>query len=63
MTLLTVPEVADRLRLRPARVYEIARKGVLPVVRLGRQVRISEHALQAWLDAGGSGLSSAGTDR
>jgi excisionase family DNA binding protein len=53
MRLLTIPEVSDLLRVPPARAYELARQGVLPVVRLGRQVRVSEPALQRWIEDGG----------
>ena len=37
--LLTAKEVAQMLSVRPARVHELAREGLLPCVRLGRQVR------------------------
>lgn len=37
--LLTAAEVAAILRVRRSRVYDLARHGQLPVVRLGRQVR------------------------
>ena len=48
--LMTVSEVASRLVLRPARVYELVRQGDLPVIRIGpNQLRISENALAKWL--------------
>ena len=56
MRLMTVSEAAELLRLRPARVYELAREGVLPVVRLGRQVRVEEQALRDWIARGGQAL-------
>jgi excisionase family DNA binding protein len=44
--LLTVPEVAKRLRLRKARVYELVRARMLPKVPgLGTQIRIPASAL------------------
>jgi excisionase family DNA binding protein len=51
--LLTVPEVADYLQVTNARVYELLRQGALPVVRLGRQVRINPSVLQKLVEAGG----------
>ena len=56
MRLLTVKEAADLLSVRPQRVYELALEGLLPVVRLGRQVRIDEDALFLWVREGGQGL-------
>ena len=56
MKLLRIPEVAELLDVSAARAYELAREGVIPVVRLGRQVRVEEGALQDWLLNGGAGL-------
>ena len=53
MQLLTIPEVAEVLRVPPARAYELARAGLIPAVRIGRQVRVDRDALQEWVDAGG----------
>lgn len=52
--LLTADEVADQTGLSKARVYELAREGDLPVVRLGRAVRFSERALAVWIESGGT---------
>ena len=48
--LLTVPEVAERLRVKKSRAYELCRTKVIPSVRLGvRQIRVRrrdlDHAL------------------
>ena len=56
LELLTVPEVATQLRVSVPRAYQLAREGVLPVVRLGRQVRIEEETLRKWVAQGGQGL-------
>ena len=56
MNLLTIPEVAQVLRVRPARVYELARQGLIPAVRMGRSLRIEESALHEWIAAGGQAL-------
>ena len=54
--LLTAAEVAEILAVTPARVYELVRRGMLPHVRVGRQVRIDPAALDAWIAAGGQAL-------
>jgi excisionase family DNA binding protein len=57
MRLLTIPEVSDLLRVPKARAYALARGGVIPVVHVGRQVRVREEALAAWIGRGGCRLS------
>lgn len=49
MKLLTAKEAAEMLRVKPAWVYKKARTGVIPSLRLGRQLRIDEEALRQWL--------------
>lgn len=56
-TLMTAGQVAAVLRVTPNRVYELVRSGLLPVVRLGRQVRIDSLALDKWIATGGAELS------
>lgn len=51
--MLLAPEVAEILNVSVPRVYELIRAGVLPSVRLGRQVRVDRRKLQAFLDDGG----------
>ena len=51
MRLLTIPEVSDLLRVPDARAYELARQRKIPVVRIGRQVRIPEDRLLAWIES------------
>ncbi len=58
MKLLRIDEVAELLDVSRARTYELVREGLLPVVRLGRQIRVDPSKLEAWLDAGGIGLES-----
>lgn len=36
------------------RVYECARLGLIPSVRIGRQVRFDEDALREWVKNGGT---------
>lgn len=56
--LLSMAEVATILNVRVGRAYELARAGVLPTVKLGRQVRVDETRLLAWIHAGGAGLTT-----
>ena len=48
--LLTVPQVAERLNLPESYAYDLARRGVIPVVRLGKYVRVPLAELKAWVD-------------
>jgi excisionase family DNA binding protein len=49
--LLTVPEVAAWLKLKPKTVYEWAARGKLPCIRLGGLLRFSRADVSLWLDA------------
>jgi len=53
----TVPEVARILRISPGRCYELVRRGIVPSVRLLRQVRVTETALAEFIARGGQGLA------
>jgi len=54
--LLTVAEVAQYLQVTNSRVYELIREGLVPSVRLGRQVRVDPRSLQNFCDGGGAAL-------
>ena len=47
--LLTIPQVAEYLGVCRAHVYKLINNG-LPVIRLGRLVRIHKTSLQRWLE-------------
>jgi excisionase family DNA binding protein len=47
--LLTIPQVAEYLGVCRAHVYKLIHNG-LPVIRLGRLVRIQMTSLQRWLE-------------
>jgi excisionase family DNA binding protein len=49
--LLTVRDVEAELQLGRTRTYELLRSGEIPVIRLGRAVRIPRDALRCWIDA------------
>ncbi len=50
-SVLTVAEAAKVLRLSRALVYQLASKGEIPSIRIGRSVRIPAPALEAWVRA------------
>jgi len=47
--------VADRLSVRLHRVYQLAREGAIPVVRIGRTMRFEPDAVERWIAQGGTG--------
>jgi excisionase family DNA binding protein len=48
--ILTIPEVADYLKLSKAKVYMMVQRGEIPYIRLERNVRIRESDLMKWLE-------------
>lgn len=55
MKLITAKELANAWQMPLARVYELARSGSLPVVRIGeRQIRFDEAAMREWIARGGN---------
>jgi putative molybdopterin biosynthesis protein len=54
--MLTMREVADRLGVSLQRAYEMGRAGLLPIVRMGRQIRVEETRLMSWIESGGRAL-------
>lgn len=48
--LLRMAEAAALLGIGRSTVYELAATGDIPVVRIGRAVRIPAHALRAWAE-------------
>jgi len=48
--LLRIPEVAAELRLARSSVYQLIQTGELPVVRIGRAVRVPRSALEDWIE-------------
>lgn len=47
--LLTVPEAAKVLRVGVSRAYEMAQRGEIPAVRIGRRIRIPREGLKPLL--------------
>jgi excisionase family DNA binding protein len=48
--LLTVREVEVALQLGRTRTYELLRSGQLPMLRVGRLIRVSRVALEEWIE-------------
>jgi len=57
--LLRPGEVARILDVSTDRIYQLVREGILPAVRIGRQVRICEQKLISWMDDGGNSLQKS----
>ena len=49
--ILTIPEVADYLKMSKSKVYRMVQRGQIPYVRIGRNVRIRKQDLLAWINA------------
>lgn len=48
--LLTIPQAAARLNIPESRAYELARRhGGLPVIKIGKYLRVDPSVLQKWL--------------
>jgi excisionase family DNA binding protein len=47
--LLTVPQVEAALQLGRTRTYELLRSGEIPVLRVGRMIRVPRAALEVWV--------------
>jgi excisionase family DNA binding protein len=48
--LLTVPQAADLLGVRRAHIYALARRRELPVIHVGKYVRVRSRDLQSWIE-------------
>ena len=53
MRLLTIGEVADLLGISKYHTYEMARRGDLKRVLIGRVVRVPEDAVRVFIERGG----------
>lgn len=52
--LLTAEPLARAVNVSTSRIYQLARDGVIPCVRIGRQVRFDPARVAVWLAQGGS---------
>ena len=49
-SVFTIPEVAKHLKLSRSKVYYLVQQRKIPHVRIGRNVRIKESDLYAWME-------------
>lgn len=49
--LVDVEAIAERLGVDPSWVYDRARRGIIPHIRLGRYVRFRVSDVDAWVDS------------
>lgn len=47
---MTVPEVADMLKISKAKIYILAQKKKIPHIKIDRNIRIRESDLLKWLE-------------
>jgi excisionase family DNA binding protein len=58
--ILVADEVAEMLRVDRQRVYELARRNAIPVIRVGeRQYRFDAEAIRQWIERGGRSAQGA----
>lgn len=55
--ILTLPEVAQLLKVADKTIYTMAQKGELPAFKVGGQWRFRRTDLDAWIDAKTRGAS------
>ncbi|MBZ5626116.1 MAG: helix-turn-helix domain-containing protein [Acidobacteriia bacterium] len=53
--LLRIPSVARLLSVSEASTRRLIRAGVIPSIRVGRQIRVDEEVLREWMNRGGAG--------
>lgn len=46
---MTIKEVAQYLRISEAKVYELARAGAIPALRIGKSWRFQKDLLKQWV--------------
>ena len=59
---LTVEEWRTFMRIGRSSAYDLIRQGILPVIRLGRTVRISREAVMRFVDREGRGGNDNASD-
>ncbi len=53
-TLLTIPDVAERLKLSRSKVYDLINNGKLKMIKIDNSSRITEEALDDYLEMVGT---------
>jgi excisionase family DNA binding protein len=62
-TIHTVPEFAQIFKLNEQRAYDLIRRGVIPAIKLGRQLRVTEEAIENFITSGGAAVLPEGPPR
>ena len=50
----TVEEIGIKLRISRTGAYELVKKSLFPVIRVGNLIRIPKESFDAWLDGRGN---------
>ena len=56
--LLTAAELALWLGMTKQSVYDAIRRGRIPVVRIGKQIRVDPAVIKTWIEQGGTPLTT-----
>ena len=48
--LLTIPEVSEYLKVSKSKIYYLASTRQIPIIKIGRNVRVAENDLIKWLE-------------
>lgn len=59
----TIEETGKMLAIGRNKAYELARSGKMPVIAIGRQLRVPHHALVNWLNTEAAKTLQSGVDR
>jgi excisionase family DNA binding protein len=54
--LITANEIARMLNVTKARVYDLARQGIIPSIDMGRNIRFDTEQIESWIRNGGKSL-------
>ncbi|MGO9011855.1 MAG: excisionase family DNA-binding protein [Bryobacteraceae bacterium] len=54
-TLLRISSVSRRLGISESCTRRLIQDGLIPSVRVGRQIRVNERTLNQWMNSGGAG--------
>ena len=49
-TIMTVPQVAEYLQISKSKIYLMIKRGEIPYIRIGKNVRVLESDLVEWLE-------------
>lgn len=47
--IITVPEMADLLKISRSKAYELVKDTTFPIIKIGKCIRINKKELESWL--------------